>query len=70
MPTMEVISKVHLPVFTRVSEETTDNWERLGRQVLSGIVPGTSRLQVLIAEPLRHGGALCRKQKAKTIICQ
>ena len=35
------------PVFPRVSEKTTDNSERLGRQARPGFEPGTSRLPVL-----------------------
>ena len=35
-------------------KESTENSERLGQQARSGIEPGTSRLPVLNAEPLRH----------------
>ena len=35
------------PVFTRVSEKTTDNSERLGRQARPGFEPGTPVLPVL-----------------------
>ena len=41
-----VFSKVSQPVFTRVSEKTMENSERLGRQARLGIEPGTSRLPV------------------------
>ena len=37
----------------RVSEKTTENFERLGRQARPGFEPGISRLPVLITEPLR-----------------
>ena len=43
------LSKGSQPVFTRVSEKTTENSERLGRQARPGFVPGTSRLPVLSA---------------------
>ena len=42
------------PVFTRVSEKTMENSERLGQQARPGIEPGISRLPALSAEPLRH----------------
>ena len=38
----------------RISEKTTQNSERLFRQTRLGIEPGTFRLPVLSAEPLRH----------------
>ena len=41
------LSKGSYPVFTRVSEKTTENSERLGRQARPGLEPGTSRLPVL-----------------------
>ena len=34
-------------VFTRVSEKTTENSEKLGQQARPGFEPGTSRLPVL-----------------------
>ena len=34
-------------MFTRVSENTTENAKRLGRQALPGFEPGTSRFPVL-----------------------
>ena len=39
-------SKVSLPVFIRVSEETTEDSERLGQQARSGVEPGTCSLSV------------------------
>ena len=48
------ISKASKPVFTRVSEKTTENFERFGRQVRPGIEPGISRQPVLSAEPLHY----------------
>ena len=35
------------PVFPRVSEKTTENLEKLGRQERPEIEPGTSRLPIL-----------------------
>ena len=46
-PVGGVVSKGSQPVFTRVSEKTTENSERLGQQVRPGIEPGPSRLLVL-----------------------
>ena len=40
------LSKGSQPVFTRVSEKTTENSERLDRQARPRIEPGTSRLPV------------------------
>ena len=40
------LSKRSQPVFKRISEKTTENSERLGRQARPGIEPGTSRLPV------------------------
>ena len=51
VPPRESLSKGSQPVFKRVPEKTTENFERLSRP---GIEPGTSRLPVLIAEPLCH----------------
>ena len=42
----EDLSKGSYPVPKRVSEKTTENSERLGRQVRPGFEPGTSRLPV------------------------
>ena len=54
-------------MFTRVSEEITENSERLGRQARTGIEPGTSCLSVLGAEPLRHWwGLKIRKNTSPT----
>ena len=41
-------------LFTRVSEKTTENSERLGQQVWSAIELGTSLLPVYSPEPLSH----------------
>ena len=41
------LSKGSQPVFTRVSERTMENSERLGRQARPGFEPGTSRLSLL-----------------------
>ena len=41
--------------FTRVSEITTENAERLGRKERPGIEPGSSFLYILRAEPLASG---------------
>ena len=43
---MRGLNKGSQPVFTRVSEETTENSERLGRQARSRNEPGTSLLAV------------------------
>ena len=40
------LSKGSYTVFTRVSEKTMENSERLGRQARPGFEPGTSRLPV------------------------
>ena len=48
------LSKESQTIFTRVSEKTTENFERLGRQEQLEIEPGTSHLPVLSAEPLGH----------------
>ena len=47
VPSVESLSKGSYPVFTQVSEKTTENSERLGRQARPGFEPGTSRLPVL-----------------------
>ena len=41
------LSKGSYPLFTRVSEKTTENSERLGRQAQQRFKPGTSRLLIL-----------------------
>ena len=49
------LSKGHQPVFTRISEKTTENSKRLGRQSRSGIELSTSHPSVLesrTAQPL------------------
>ena len=48
------ISKGSYPVFKRVSEKTTGNSKRLGREARPEIEPGTSRQPVLCVELLRH----------------
>ena len=42
------LAKRVYPMFTRVSEKTTENSEWLGRQERLGIEPDTSRLPVLV----------------------
>ena len=54
MPSVGGLSKGSKPLFTRVSEKTTENYERLSRQVQPGNELGTYRLPVLSVEPLRH----------------
>ena len=54
VPSLGGLSKGCEPVFTRVSEKTTENSERIGRQARLGFEPGTSRLPVFRAEPLGH----------------
>ena len=44
------LSKGSQTVFTRVSEKTTENFERLDRQARPGIEPGTSRLPAFKAQ--------------------
>ena len=48
------LSKQPQPLFTLVSEKTTENSERLVRQARLGIEPGTSSQQTLSTKPLRH----------------
>ena len=52
VPSMGGLSKRSLPVFTLVSEKTTENFERLGRQARPGFESGFSRLPVLSATTL------------------
>ena len=52
VPSVVVFRRVFF--FTRVSEKTTENSDRLGRKVRPGVEPSISRLQVLKAEPLVH----------------
>ena len=47
MPSVGGLSKESYSVFTQVSEKTTENSERLGRQARPGFETGTSRLPVL-----------------------
>ena len=47
VPSEGGLSKGFYPVITRVSENTTENSEQLGRQARPGFEPGTSRLPVL-----------------------
>ena len=47
VPSVGGLSKGSQPIFTRVSEKTTENSERLGRQARPGFEPGTFRLPVL-----------------------
>ena len=47
MPSVGDLSKGSYPVITQVSEKTTENSERLGRQAWPGFEPSTSRLSVL-----------------------
>ena len=47
VPFVEGLSKGSQPVFTRVSEKSTENSERLGRKARAGFEPGTSLLPVL-----------------------
>ena len=62
------LSKGSQPVFTRVSEKTTENSERLGRQARPGFEPGTSRLPVLSVKNSATGGAnLIGNRKSKTL---
>ena len=49
VPSLGGLSKESLPVFTRVSERTMENSERLSRQSRPGFDPGTSHLPVLIS---------------------
>ena len=49
VPSVGALSKGSYPVFTRVSEKTTKNSERIGRQARPGFEPVTSRLTVLSA---------------------
>ena len=53
-PADRAIRGCFTPVFTRVSEKTTGNSERLRRQTRLGIEPGTYRLPALIAKSLEH----------------
>ena len=46
VPTVGGLSKGSYPVFTRVSEKTTENSERLGRQARLQIKPDIFRLPV------------------------
>ena len=55
VPSVGGLSKGSEPIFMRVSEQTTENFERLSRQARTG----TSRQPVMIAEPLGHGKAKC-----------
>ena len=48
------LSKRSQPVFMRVSEKTTENSGRLGRQAPRVVKPGTSRLPVLSTERHTH----------------
>ena len=66
------LSKGSQPLFTRVSEKTTENSKGLGRQGRPGFEPGTSRLPVLSATspPLlgphsRETEVECAKHSAK-----
>ena len=52
VPSLGGLSKGCEPVFTRVSEKTTENSERIGRQARLGFEPGTSRLPGLSATTL------------------
>ena len=52
-----LIPKESQPVFSRVSEKTTENSERLGQQVRPKIEPGTSHLPVRAQNHLTTGGA-------------
>ena len=55
MPSVGIILKGAKPVFMRVSEKTTENSERLGRQERPGVESETCRLPVLecrIEQPL------------------
>ena len=54
------------PLFTRVSEKTTESFERLGRQAQPRFEPGTIRLPVLRAEPFRHWQGLDRFEIRET----
>ena len=61
VPSEGGLSKGFYPVITRVSENTTENSEQLGRQARPGFEPGTSRLPVLSVTTLplverEHGG--------------
>ena len=47
VPSVVVFLRDPSLVFTWVSEKTTDNSDRLGRQARPGFEPGTSRLPVL-----------------------
>ena len=58
MPSVGGLSKGSLPVFTQVSEKTTENSERLGRQARPEIEPDTSRLPALSTEPHATGKAV------------
>ena len=51
---------IHKKIFTRVSEKTMENAERIGRHARPGIEPGISRLPVFRAEQL---GGFSRKKK-------
>ena len=48
------LSKGSQPVLTRVSEKTTENSERLGRQARKRIEPGIFLLPIFSAETLSH----------------
>ena len=54
VPNRGGLSKGSQPVLTRVSEKTTKNSKRLGRQARPGIEPVTFRLPVQMAEPLSY----------------
>ena len=53
-PLLGGLSKGSKSVFTRVSEKTTENSERLDRQARLGIESGISRQPVLSVEPRSH----------------
>ena len=53
------LSKESQPVFTRVSEKTTENSERLGRQARPEFERGTSRLPVLSVRTPSLVGPIC-----------
>ena len=56
LPSVGGLSKGSYPVFTRVSENTTENSERPGRQALPRFEPGISRLPVRTHTRTTTGG--------------
>ena len=50
VPSVGVLYKGFQPVYTRVSEKTTENYELLGRQARPRIESGTSRLPIFLAQ--------------------